>query len=52
MLLGGVVPLAHASPFLVAVQVWTVLPRKNGPVAVLNLKRYVMSARPSPFRSM
>jgi hypothetical protein len=39
MLLGGVVPLAHALPFLVALQVWAVLPRKNGPVAVLNRNR-------------
>ena len=52
MLSIGVVPVAQAFPFFVAVHVCWVLPRKYGPVGVLNRNVYVMSGRPSPFRSM
>ena len=52
MLFGGVVPLAKALPFLVTVNGWLVLPRKSGPVGVRKRNAYVMSARPSPLRSI
>jgi len=52
MLSIGVFPVAKGFPFRVAVHVCCVLPRKYGPVGVLNLNVYVTSGFPSPLRSM
>src|SRR6476659_2321701 len=55
MLFGGVVPRATTFALCpttrVTVYGWAVSPRKNGPVLVLNWKRYVTSGSASPFVS-